>query len=496
MQGLAIDPGEPRQPAGCRQERGQGQRPEPALRRLPLARPAAGRLHQLAQRAQLLRRSRRARRRHARRTSRRSSRPTTRRTTRCSWSRATSTPPRRCLDQEVLRPASRPPPCPPSPTSPSRARSEEKRAVKESTRRRPGRPRRRVPRAAAHAPPSTSPWASSTRSSCRARTAVCTRPWSRRRATPTRSRAASTPNSATCSTSTAPRSSRPRSSTTRARRRRHPRRLRRRGREAAHGARRPGHLDLAKVKIRSWLYGEMEELLRFREGRPARLVRALRRRPGEDQRPRGRVRQGDAGAHPEDRAGVPAHRPTAPFSPYPGSPSLPGPEAGRVLRKDIMNKTLRLLALAAGLAPRDPPWPRPPRRKRRPRPRPPRDFALPAPKQFVLANGLTRHAGPLRQHPQGRRRPARGRGQQLREGRRGLARRPHRPAHARRHGHETGAQLSKAAAQMGGQVDVSVGADTASVSRLLALRVRSRPGEARGRSRADTRAFPRASSNG
>ena len=41
MRGLAITAGQPRQPAGRGQERGQGERPEPALRRLPVARHAA-----------------------------------------------------------------------------------------------------------------------------------------------------------------------------------------------------------------------------------------------------------------------------------------------------------------------------------------------------------------------------------------------------------------------------------------------------------------------
>ena len=59
MKGLAITAGQPEEPAGRRQERGQGQRAEPAVRRLPVARPAAVRQHELVQRAQLLRRPRR-----------------------------------------------------------------------------------------------------------------------------------------------------------------------------------------------------------------------------------------------------------------------------------------------------------------------------------------------------------------------------------------------------------------------------------------------------
>ncbi len=60
-------PGEPREPAGRGEERGPGERAQPALRRLPLARPAAGREHELVQRPQLLRRPRRSRRGDARR---------------------------------------------------------------------------------------------------------------------------------------------------------------------------------------------------------------------------------------------------------------------------------------------------------------------------------------------------------------------------------------------------------------------------------------------
>ena len=48
--------GQPHEPAGRREERGQGQRPEPSVRRVPVARHAAGRERELVQRAQLLRR--------------------------------------------------------------------------------------------------------------------------------------------------------------------------------------------------------------------------------------------------------------------------------------------------------------------------------------------------------------------------------------------------------------------------------------------------------
>ena len=54
--------------------------------------------------------------------------------------------------------------------------------------------------------------------------------------------------------------------------------------------------------------------LRFRKGRPARLLRALRRRPGQDQRARSGVPQGHPGADPEDGPRVPAARPTGPSS--------------------------------------------------------------------------------------------------------------------------------------------------------------------------------------
>ena len=92
MRGLAINAGQPEEPAGGRQERGQGQRPEPALRRLPVARPAAVRQHELVQRPQLLRRPEGPRRRDARGRLEASSRRSTRRTTPCSSSSATSIP--------------------------------------------------------------------------------------------------------------------------------------------------------------------------------------------------------------------------------------------------------------------------------------------------------------------------------------------------------------------------------------------------------------------
>ena len=56
MKGLAITQENLHQPAGRGDERGQGERAEPALRRLPLAGHAAVRERELAQRPQLLRR--------------------------------------------------------------------------------------------------------------------------------------------------------------------------------------------------------------------------------------------------------------------------------------------------------------------------------------------------------------------------------------------------------------------------------------------------------
>ena len=58
MRGLAIDAGEPQEPAGRREERGARQRAQPAVWRVPLDRPADGRERELVQRAQLLRRPR------------------------------------------------------------------------------------------------------------------------------------------------------------------------------------------------------------------------------------------------------------------------------------------------------------------------------------------------------------------------------------------------------------------------------------------------------
>ena len=77
--------GNAEEPAGRGQRGSPGQRPEPAVRRVRVARPAAEGEHQLVQRAQFLRRSHRSRGGDARRREEASSTPTTRRTTRC-WS--------------------------------------------------------------------------------------------------------------------------------------------------------------------------------------------------------------------------------------------------------------------------------------------------------------------------------------------------------------------------------------------------------------------------
>ena len=81
---------------------------------------------------------------------------------------------------------------------------------------------------------------------------------------------------------------------------------RRRGGEAAEraggrGHARPGHGEDAVIPLRRG-----GRFLRLRPRRPPRLLRALRRRPVEDQPPGGGVRQGHARADPEGGEGVPA----------------------------------------------------------------------------------------------------------------------------------------------------------------------------------------------
>ena len=90
-----------------------------------------------------------------------------------------------------------------------------------------------------------------------------------------------------------------------------PQGLRRRDREGAHDAGRPGD---ARPRAREDALRPLRQdgaVRRLRPGRPARLLRALRRRPGKDQPDRGGVPQGHAGADAEDGAGVPAARATA-----------------------------------------------------------------------------------------------------------------------------------------------------------------------------------------
>ena len=197
--------GQPDEPAGRGEERGQGQRAQPALRRVPVDRHAAGRQHELVQRAQLLRRPRRPRRRHARRTSR-------------AFFKTYYAPNNAVLvvvgrhrpgadagvDREVLRadPARRR--CRRRPDISEPRQEKEKRVVKDD-------PLATRPALAVGVPHAEAQDARVLRDgpdrpdpASRARTAGCTRPSSSRAASPARSRAASTAGSATCSTSTGP----------------------------------------------------------------------------------------------------------------------------------------------------------------------------------------------------------------------------------------------------------------------------------------------------
>ena len=218
MKGLAITPGEPEEPAGRRQERGQGQRPEPALRRFPVARPAAVRQHELVQRPQLLRRPEGPRRRDARGRRRTSSRPSTPPTTPRWSSSATSIRRRRKAWIEkyfAAIPASKLPP--PSADISEPRQEKEKRVTKpDALATRPAlaigyhAPTREHARVLRDGPARPDPGAGQGQpplSGARAEE----RPDRRRRA------AGSTRASATCSTSTARRSGTSRSSTTRTR---------------------------------------------------------------------------------------------------------------------------------------------------------------------------------------------------------------------------------------------------------------------------------------
>ncbi|MBX7186148.1 MAG: insulinase family protein [Vicinamibacteria bacterium] len=129
-----------------------------------------------------------------------------------------------------------------------------------------------------------------------------------------------------------------------------------------------------------------------------------------------------------------------------------------------MNKTLQSLALAASLAAAGAAAAQTPAKETPPSPAAPRDFTLPAPKHFVLENGLSVtlvNYGDMPKVDIGLFVAAGNSyekasevwlgdltGQLMREGTTT----------------RTGAQISKAAAQMGGQVDIGVGTDTASVS--------------------------------
>ena len=116
--------GEPAQPGRRRQGGDPAQRPQPALRRVPLDPAAAGPLRHVPQRAQRLRRLLRAGAGLASTTPRRSSTPTTRRATRRSRSPATSD-----VDEAAARwsrstsATSRPARRPPARRSPSRRRA-------------------------------------------------------------------------------------------------------------------------------------------------------------------------------------------------------------------------------------------------------------------------------------------------------------------------------------------------------------------------------------
>ena len=85
-----------------------------------------------------------------------------------------------------------------------------------------------------------------------------------------------------------------------------PGRARRRGEEAPGHAGGRGHPGPRAGEDALRALRRRGRLLRLRPRRPAGLLRAVRRRPGEDQLHRGRVREGDAGAGPEGGPRVPA----------------------------------------------------------------------------------------------------------------------------------------------------------------------------------------------
>ena len=152
MRGLAVTKENLTNQQGVVNERGEGERPEPPVRRVPLARPAAGRERELVQRAQLLRRPPRSSRRPRSRTSSGSSRPTTRRTTRSSRSWGTSSRRRRSRVKEHfggIRPAQ----AAGAAGSAEPRQEQEKRA--EKVIRSPSGPRSRSPGTRRRTPPST-----------------------------------------------------------------------------------------------------------------------------------------------------------------------------------------------------------------------------------------------------------------------------------------------------------------------------------------------------
>ena len=313
-----ITPGEPEEPAGRRQERGPGQRAEPAVRRLPVARPAAEREHELVQRAQLLRRPRRTSTRRRSRTSQK-------------FFKTYYAPNNAVLvvagdfdpgageglDREVLRRHPVGAAAAARPTSPSRRRTEEKRADRD----RPARARagarasattcRRATR------PSTTRWACSTRSSSRARTAGCTRRWCR---------SAGLTGEVATAASTWPRQhvrlqradavdgvAVPRRGQDR-RRRSSPRStpaiepLRQAPVDAA-------TLERARVKARCAYYADIGAALRLRPRRPARACAPLRRRPGGGQPHRAELRSRSRRSSFRRRRRSGCVPPTAPWSP-------------------------------------------------------------------------------------------------------------------------------------------------------------------------------------
>ena len=131
--------------------------------------------------------------------------------------------------------------------------------------------------------------------------------------------------------------------------------------------------------------------VRLRPRRPARLLRALRRRPREDQPARGGVPQGDARADAEDGAGVPAPHATAPSSSSSRrrKRSRPSRRAGRSRRKPMKTRSPRSRSRGprCSRASAPPPWPQ---KQAPPAPGPPKDFQVPAPRAL---HPRQRHAG-------------------------------------------------------------------------------------------------------